>query len=112
MDAEKQSKVWGQLIAKCWSDEAFKKKLLDHPEAVLKEQGLEVPVGCQVKIVEDTAKVVHLTLPWGRGHVLRFRAVDDNPGLLYTHRWHLDEEPSEQANWNQNFSILGTHADK
>jgi hypothetical protein len=57
-------------------------------------------------------KVVHLTLPWGRGHVFRFRAVDNNPGLLYTHRWHLAEEPSEQANWNQNFSILGTHADK
>jgi hypothetical protein len=57
-------------------------------------------------------QVVHLTLPWGRGHVFRFVAIDDNPGLLYTHRWHLDPEPSEQANWNQNFSILGTRADK
>lgn len=57
-------------------------------------------------------QVVHLTLPWGRGHVFRFKAIDDNPGLLYTHRWHLQEEPSEQANWNQNFSTLGTHADK
>lgn len=56
--------------------------------------------------------VVHLTLPWGRGHVFRFKAVDDNVGLLYTHRWFLQEEPSEQANWNQNFSILGTRADK
>jgi hypothetical protein len=56
--------------------------------------------------------VVHLTLPWGRGHVFRFKAVDDNVGLLYTHRWFLQEEPSEQANWNQNFSIHGTRADK
>jgi len=57
-------------------------------------------------------RVVHLTLPWGRGHVFRFVAVDDNTGLLYQHRWHLDPEPSEQANWNQNFSIYGTRADK
>ena len=57
-------------------------------------------------------QVVHCTLPWGRGHVFRFFAIDENPGLLYRHRWHLQEEPSEQANWNQNFSILGTHADK
>ena len=57
-------------------------------------------------------QVVHLTLPWGRGHVFRFVAIDPNPGLLYTHRWHLDPEPSEQTNWNQNFSILGTRADK
>ncbi|HEY6415248.1 MAG TPA: hypothetical protein VIX41_03385, partial [Acidimicrobiales bacterium] len=63
-------------------------------------------------IVANGRRVVHLTLPWGRGHVFRFVAIDDHPGLLYTHRWHLQEEPSEQANWNQNFSILGTHADK
>jgi hypothetical protein len=63
-------------------------------------------------IVADGRRVVHLTLPWGRGHVFRFFATDDYPGLLYTHRWHLQEEPSEQANWNQNFSILGTRADK
>ena len=57
--------------------------------------------------------MVHLTLPWGRGHVFRFRAVDDFAGLLYTHRWHLQEEPSEQANWNQNFSASSApHADK
>jgi hypothetical protein len=63
-------------------------------------------------IVANGRHTIHLTLPWGRGHVFRFRAIDDNPGLLYTHRWHLAEEPSEQANWNQNFSILGTRADK
>jgi hypothetical protein len=63
-------------------------------------------------ITTNGRRVVHLTLPWGRGHVFRFFATDDNAGLLYTHRWHLQEEPSEQANWNQNFSILGTRADK
>jgi hypothetical protein len=57
-------------------------------------------------------QVVHLTLPWLRGHVLHFYAVDDNPGLLYNHRWHTEAEPSEQANWNQPFTILGTQADK
>jgi hypothetical protein len=63
-------------------------------------------------VVANGRRVVHLTLPWGRGHVFRFRATDTNEGLLYTHRWHLQEEPSEQANWNQNFSIYGTRADK
>jgi hypothetical protein len=57
-------------------------------------------------------QVVHLTLPTGRGHVFRFYATDTNAGLLYSHRWHLVEEPSEQANWNQPYTILGTQADK
>jgi hypothetical protein len=57
-------------------------------------------------------RVHHITLPWGRGHVFRFVATDDNPGLLYDHRWHLEQEPSEQTNWNQNFTVAGTEADK
>lgn len=55
---------------------------------------------------------VHLTLPWGRGHVFHFTAIDQNVGLLYKHRWYTEAEPSEQANWNQNFSAWGTQADK
>lgn len=57
-------------------------------------------------------QVVHLTLPWGRGHVFHFRAIDGAVGLLYSHRWFFAPEPSEQANWNQNFTIEGTRADK
>jgi len=63
-------------------------------------------------VTANGRRVVHLTLPWGRGHVFHFTATDLNPGLLYDHRWHLIEEPSEQANWNQPFTILGTQADK
>lgn len=55
---------------------------------------------------------IHLTLPWGRGHVFHFTATDSNPGILYSHKWYLDPEPTEQANWTQNFSILGSRADK
>lgn len=57
-------------------------------------------------------RVVHLTLPAGRGHVYRFRSTDTNAGTLYGWRWHLAPEPSEQHNWNQNFTLAGTLADK
>jgi hypothetical protein len=63
-------------------------------------------------VVANGRRVVHLTFVAGRGHVFRFRAIDNNDGLLYSHRWHIQEEPSEQANWNQNFSLWGTRADK
>ena len=56
--------------------------------------------------------VHHITLPWGRGHVFRFVAIDANIGVLYDYRWHLDPEPSEQTNWNQNFTVAGIEADK
>ena len=68
--------------------------------------------GTTFPVTANGRQVVHLTLTWGRAHVLRFRATDPNPGLLYDHRWHTEPEPSEQANWNQNFSDDGTLADK
>ena len=63
MNAEQQSKQWGQIVAKAWTNDGFKRRLLAEPAAVLKEQGLEVLAGVQVKILEDTERTFHLTLP-------------------------------------------------
>ncbi len=63
MNREEQGKKMGQVIAKCWSDEAFKKKLLTDPAATLKAQGLEVPTGVSIKALENTDKVFHLVIP-------------------------------------------------
>jgi hypothetical protein len=57
-------------------------------------------------------KVQHVTIPWGRGHVFHLVATDDNPGILYDVRWQVQPEPSEQTNWNQNFTIAGGGNDK
>ena len=56
-------KQWSKLIARAWADEAFKRRLLASPAAVLQEYGLLVPPGVQVKIMENTAQVLHLMLP-------------------------------------------------
>lgn len=63
MSSEQLQEKWGQILVKAWQDEAFKKHLLANPAAVLKEHGLEVPPGFQVKIVEDTPQLCHITLP-------------------------------------------------
>jgi hypothetical protein len=63
MKAEQPQVQWGQIVAQAWRDEAFRRRLLAEPAAVLKEHGLEMPAGVQVRIVEDTEHVIHLTLP-------------------------------------------------
>jgi hypothetical protein len=52
-----------KIVAKAWMDEGFKKKLLSDPAARLKEEGLNVPPGIEVRIVEDTPNVRYLVLP-------------------------------------------------
>lgn len=63
MKAEQHSKLWGQIVAKAWQDESLKKRLLADPAAVLKEYGIEVPPGVQLRVVENTDQILHLTLP-------------------------------------------------
>jgi hypothetical protein len=63
MNEEEQGKRMSQLIAKCWPDEGFKRKLMADPAATLKAEGLVVPAGLSVKAVEDTDKVFHLVIP-------------------------------------------------
>ena len=54
---------WSKIVEKAWHDESYKKRLLSNPEDVLKEEGIAPPEGVQVKLVENTPTVVHLTLP-------------------------------------------------
>ena len=63
MNAEQQLNQWGQIVARTWQDDAFKKRLLANPMAVLNEQGIGVPAGVQLRVVENSDKVLHLTLP-------------------------------------------------
>ena len=63
MDQEQQSKKMGQIIAKCWADDSFKQQLLAEPMATLKAEGIELPEGLAVKVLENTANVFNLVIP-------------------------------------------------
>ena len=63
MNQDEQGKKVSQLIAKCWADEGFKRKLLADPAATLKAEGVESPAGLSIKAVENTDKVFHLVIP-------------------------------------------------
>jgi hypothetical protein len=56
-------KRWIQIIGKAWMDDQFKNQLLCDPGAVLKAHGIPVPAGVTVKAVENTDKVIFVTVP-------------------------------------------------
>jgi hypothetical protein len=61
--AQENLKKWAQLVARAWTDAKLKQRLLDAPEEVLREHGLDVPAGIEMRVVENTPKVTYLTLP-------------------------------------------------
>ena len=64
MEGEELQKAYGKIVVKAWGDEEFKEKLLADPAAVFKDNGIDIPQGVEVKMVEAaTEKVVHFVLP-------------------------------------------------
>jgi hypothetical protein len=56
-------KLWQQIVAKAWADQGFRKRLVTNTSDVLKEHGLAVPPGMQLRVVADTGNLRHLILP-------------------------------------------------
>ncbi len=56
-------KNWAKVVAKAWADEKFKKRLLENPDQVLRENGIDLPKDRHVKIHANDSKLVHFTLP-------------------------------------------------
>ncbi|MEI6159265.1 MAG: NHLP leader peptide family RiPP precursor, partial [Roseococcus sp.] len=47
---------FAKIIAKAWRDRAFKAELIANPAAALKAEGIDVPAGMAVTVLENTDK--------------------------------------------------------
>ena len=63
MNQEVQNDPINNILAKCWADASFKQQLLTDPAAALKAEGIEIPAGYTVRVVENTDKVINYVLP-------------------------------------------------
>ncbi len=64
MADKKQNTVkYGEVVAKCWEDEAYKKRFLEDPETVLSEAGFVVEEGVTYKVLEQPKLVRYIVLP-------------------------------------------------
>ena len=57
------SKTWARVVAKAWADEEYKRRLLAEPAAVAREEGVPVPAGLTLKVIEDAPGTRTLVLP-------------------------------------------------
>ena len=71
---------FAKIIAKAWRDPAFKAELIANPAAALKAEGIDVPAGMTVTVVENTDKQFHLVLPPVPSDELSDEALDGVAG--------------------------------
>ena len=58
-----------KIIARCWEDEEFKKRLMADPAKILDAEGVSVPDGVSIRVVEDTDQVRTLIIPLAPSHL-------------------------------------------
>ena len=58
-----QRNTLAEIFAACWKDEAFKARFLSDPKGILREYGVDVPEGIDLRVVENADDCVHITLP-------------------------------------------------
>jgi hypothetical protein len=55
---------YAKLVAKVWADDSLRQRLISDPATVLREFGLTVPEGKEIKIIEaDYENSLYLILP-------------------------------------------------
>ena len=66
-DSYLDNQPWGaeiiHLVVRAASDDGLKTRLIANPAAVMQENGLEVPPGLEIRVVENTDNQYCLTLP-------------------------------------------------
>lgn len=75
---------WRNIIARAWSDDEFKRKLIEDPHAVLADAGLPVSQDVNYVVVENEPQCIHLVLPARPGGDVSIRhttASDYDPGF-------------------------------
>ncbi len=60
---DEMRKKYAKIVAKAWADEDYKKNLLNNIDAVLKEEGFEIPSGLKIKIIEEPENTKIFVLP-------------------------------------------------
>ncbi len=58
-----------KIIARCWEDEEFKKRLMADPAKILDAEGVSVPDGVSIRVVEDTEQIRTLVIPPAPSHL-------------------------------------------
>ncbi len=76
-------KKWNHLVARAWSDDDLRSRLLRDPVPVLKENGIDLPQGVHVNVHENSSHAIHLVMPTKPPSEVAEIARDDTADTTY-----------------------------
>ncbi len=85
MNNKEQAKKIQKIIARAWADDGFKQRLISNPSETLKGEGIEVPDGMDIRVVESTNDVHYFVLPPKPSDLEIAEGNLENRLAMYTH---------------------------
>jgi hypothetical protein len=58
-----QNPLFDELLLDVYSDTELKRRFINDPASLLRERGVEVPDGVELRVLEDSPTVRHIVLP-------------------------------------------------
>ena len=86
MKSEELGKKLGQVIAKAWADDVFRQRMLSDAHAALKEEGVKLPAGLELRVVQNTENLLFIGLPTSSSRALSGKELGDVAGGEPAHR--------------------------
>ena len=62
-DKKQNLMKYGEIISKCWEDEAYKKRFIEDPESVMAEAGMDIEEGVTYKVIKQPKLVRYIVIP-------------------------------------------------
>ncbi|HYJ78274.1 MAG TPA: NHLP leader peptide family RiPP precursor [Longimicrobiaceae bacterium] len=63
VQSDKQRTLLALVTARAWRDAWYRQRLLDDAASALREEGVSVPEGVTVRVLEDSDSVKHMVVP-------------------------------------------------
>jgi hypothetical protein len=80
MSNEEPGGALGRVIAKAVADDSFRQKLLSDTAATLKEEGVELPAGLELRVVQNPDNLLFVGLPTTSSRELSDEELGDVAG--------------------------------
>jgi hypothetical protein len=62
LEGDRDRTVLAMIAARAWRDSSFRQQFVTDPKSVLAQEGVDVPDGVDVKVVEDTDTIKYLNI--------------------------------------------------
>jgi len=100
---QEAAKKYGKIVAKAWLDPAFKQRLMENPTEVIEEEGIDVPEGIEVRVIETPESKRYFILPEEPPHYFYL------PGIPASLEEEVLDEPLRSLREEQGGGACCTH---